>query len=286
MANLTQGNLRRLLIEHQLTAPVDQIVALAQPAIGLSSKLANETALALAASKIGGYPDLSPQTPWPQWEGSPLGFVMQINLADAAKFPFASSLPETGLLSFFYHAEQGTWGFDPKDKGSFIVVYTENLTDLRRQNHPVNLPKDAVYKCCSLDMGAELSLPDYNSLPFQSLKLNKEDTDKYLDVQEKFLQTAAPHRLLGFPVQIQGDMTMECQFVTNGIYCGGPDGYKEGRAQGLDAGCGDWQLLLQIGSDDNADMMWGDVGSIYYWIKKLDLAERRFENSWLVFQCS
>ncbi|WP_053204933.1 DUF1963 domain-containing protein [Jiangella muralis] len=25
-----------------------------------------------------------------------------------------------------------------------------------------------------------------------------------------------------------------------------------------------WQLLLQIASDDDADMMWGDVGQLYY----------------------
>ena len=25
-----------------------------------------------------------------------------------------------------------------------------------------------------------------------------------------------------------------------------------------------WQLLLQVGSDDDADMMWGDVGQLYF----------------------
>jgi uncharacterized protein YwqG len=25
-----------------------------------------------------------------------------------------------------------------------------------------------------------------------------------------------------------------------------------------------WQLLLQVASDDDADMMWGDVGQLYY----------------------
>jgi len=31
--------------------------------------------------------------------------------------------------------------------------------------------------------------------------------------------------------------------------------------------------------------MWGDVGSIYFWIKQQDLAARKFDDVWLVFQC-
>ena len=78
-------------------------------------------------------------------------------------------------------------------------------------------------------------------------------------------------------------MTMECQLVTHGINCGSSEGYKEGKKRGLDQGASDWRLLLEIGTDDN--MMWGDAGSIYFWIRKQDLAERKFENCWLILQC-
>lgn len=32
-------------------------------------------------------------------------------------------------------------------------------------------------------------------------------------------------------------------------------------------------------------MMWGDVGRLYYWIRREDLAQRRFDKVWLVLQC-
>jgi len=32
-------------------------------------------------------------------------------------------------------------------------------------------------------------------------------------------------------------------------------------------------------------MMWGDVGRIYYWIRRNALATRDFDQTWLVFQC-
>lgn len=48
----------------------------------------------------------------------------------------------------------------------------------------------------------------------------------------------------------------------------------------------EWELLLQVDSEDKAGMMWGDVGRIYFLIHKTDLANRKFNKTWLIFQCS
>ena len=93
------------------------------------------------------------------------------------------------------------------------------------------------------------------------------------------------HRLLGHPDQIQNDMQTECQLVSHGLNCGDGSGYKDPKARILKAGATDWELLLQIDSDDNARMMWGDVGRIYYWIRREDLKERNFGASWMILQC-
>ena len=47
-----------------------------------------------------------------------------------------------------------------------------------------------------------------------------------------------------------------------------------------------WQLVLQVDSDLAAGMQWGDVGRLNVCIRKLDLAERRFNRCWTVLQCS
>ncbi|NNJ25645.1 hypothetical protein LzC2_17180 [Planctomycetes bacterium LzC2] len=53
-------------------------------------------------------------------------------------------------------------------------------------------------------------------------------------------------------------------------------------------------LLLQLASDfgddsDPADqgfeMMWGDLGMLYWWIRREDLAARRFDRVWMTLQC-
>ena len=40
----------------------------------------------------------------------------------------------------------------------------------------------------------------------------------------------------------------------------------------LEAGADDWRLLLQVNSDDYAGWMWGDVGRVYFWIRRQDFA--------------
>ena len=38
-------------------------------------------------------------------------------------------------------------------------------------------------------------------------------------------------------------------------------------------------------SDDDYELMFGDCGHIYYWIRKEDLMNCNFENTWLILQC-
>ncbi|HUT87622.1 MAG TPA: YwqG family protein [Candidatus Heimdallarchaeota archaeon] len=90
----------------------------------------------------------------------------------------------------------------------------------------------------------------------------------------------------GHPDPIQGDMQLDCQLTSHGLYTGDATGYEDPRRAELEKGATDWQLLLQIDSDeDNAGMMWGDMGRLYFWIRKDDLKKRAFENVWMVLQC-
>jgi uncharacterized protein YwqG len=59
-------------------------------------------------------------------------------------------------------------------------------------------------------------------------------------------------------------------------------GYGDPRVKKLEAGKSEWMLLLQIDSDDDAKMMWGDTGMLYFWIRKNDLKKLRFDHVWLI----
>ncbi len=61
--------------------------------------------------------------------------------------------------------------------------------------------------------------------------------------------------MLGQPRQIQNDMQLECQLVSNGLNFGDVSGRKDPRRAELEELVREWRLLLEIDSDDHAGMM-------------------------------
>lgn len=95
-------------------------------------------------------------------------------------------------------------------------------------------------------------------------------------------------KLLGWPNTIQGPMEYECEAVSRGLYCGEPQEISAELRAEIEQASQDWLLLFQMGTveHDDFELMFGDVGHIYYWIKKQDLAAGNFNNVWLILQCS
>ncbi len=93
------------------------------------------------------------------------------------------------------------------------------------------------------------------------------------------------HQMFGFPNSIQNDVRDDCaadwnEFLTS------PTARDMGLSPERDRTTwNDWELLLQIDEDDNARMMWGDAGAIYFLMRRVDLEAGRFERAWFVFQC-
>jgi uncharacterized protein YwqG len=213
--------------------------------------------------------------------------VAQLNMEAAARVMSTAPLPKRGHLWFFYAADQRNWGFDPKDRGSSVVHYEADAA-LERRALPRELPEAGRFRPCALAMSSYVDIPSMEDERNPLMGLDDDDTlESYMEVQG---QLASPngdvaHKLLGHAQTIQGAMELECALTTNGIYTGDSRGYKDRRAAKLAKSQYDWRLLLQIDSDEDAAMMWGDSGRIYYWIREQDLLERRFDKTWLVLQC-
>jgi len=271
-----------------LSRVADDLASLAEPSIRIETERADDQVIEVGTSKIGGVPDLPPTIQWPRWKGTPLAFIAQFKMADVAKHDVAGQLPRSGMLYFFYDARQETWGFDPKDRGSWRVFYSDvGSTELRRAEPPDDRPEEGRFHACKLTFATELTPPPWESIYVERLALSEEESDKYLSLlHPEGREDGITHRLLGHPDPIQGDMQLECQLTFHGLYTGNRTGYEDPRRPELEKGATDWQLLLQIDSDEeNAGMMWGDVGRIYFWIRKQDLQKRAFENVWMVLQC-
>lgn len=79
-----------------------QIIGSARECIRFKTVRANEEAIPLGASKLGGQADLPESTEWPGGDDLPMTFLAQINTNDLPDFEGKSDLPADTLLSFFY----------------------------------------------------------------------------------------------------------------------------------------------------------------------------------------
>ena len=248
-------------------------------------------------SKFGGKPHLPEGFVWPYYEGEeyggvvqnrPLSFLAQINLEEIADYDKDNELPHNGMLYFFYELCTMRWGFDPKDKGCARVFYVEKSCDLQPIAFPEDLEQDFILPEFEVSFENKMELPEYEEIAERETDIDWDEYDEekvlygYEDPEEEEIS-----KLLGYANLIQGDMTFECAEVDQGIYCGRPLDLTDEQREKLLADSKEWVLLFQMSTLEGNDyeLMFGDCGSIYFYIKKKDLREKNFDKVWLILQC-
>jgi uncharacterized protein YwqG len=272
-------------------AGADRLATLAEHSWRITTRRVPMDALQIGESRFGGAPDVPADFVWPTLDGRPLHFLSQLDLAEVG----SRDLPAEGWLLFFYDAEEQPWGFDPNDAGGSKVIFVAPERRLARRLPPAALDP---LQPCALTLEQTVDLPDpYDSIVADAgIELPIEQAETYANKVKEMARRQLPsfdaqdlyHHLLGHPQLVQNDMRRECQLASNGIYVGEPTGYRGDRAEKLLASApSEWRLLLQLDTDEEGPgWMWGDVGRIYFWIRKSDLAAHAFDRTWLVLQCS
>ena len=264
--------------------PVRDVAALAAPLAAPAVHVVKTDAP--SRSHFGGVPNLPPGLGWPERQSTRLGFLARLSLSEIGCAHAIDWLPHDGALLFFYDMDQQPWGFDPKDRGSAVLLRVPDLPD------PVSQPEARMH-------GNESALPHRNAafrridtLPSverdaaAALELSDRESDLYIDLASDVFEEEPQHQVAGYPSPVQGDgMELECQLVSNGLYCGDEKGYTDPRVGPLTAGAANWRLLLQFDTDDDLGVMWGDGGVLYYWVEAHAAKAGRFDNAWLILQC-
>ena len=277
---------RRLLEAKGLARYAPALAKVVRPAVQLTTRKVAVEALALGQSRIGGVPDLPARFPWPMYGDKPLAFIAEIDLAEVARVMPDGPLPKRGQLWFFYLSDQEHWGDEPGDAGSSVVHY-EADGPLVRRALPDAVPSEGRFTPCAVAFRRYGDIPDGEDERSPVTKSDDATQEAYADVRSHVASAGATsHKLLGYAEPIQNPMEIDCATATDPAYgastARGPD---NPRYQQLDAAKFDWRLLMQIDSDDAADMMWGDAGRLYFWIRDQDLRARRFDKTWMIFQC-
>lgn len=275
-ASITAAGLGKLLPDIQ---------RLLQESIRIRPTPAGQSALPAGTSHLGGLPDLPWGFAWPECKGIPMSFIGQICLEDLNGFELAKKLPESGLLSFFYDANQETYGGSPNDRGGWAVYFFDGLARLTLHTvaAPTRLPENARYAACQLSFATEFTLPTSAAQHIENLNWGDADVQAYENFLSSFPTdndyTLRHHRMFGHPNQLQDDMQLQSALYTSGVPT-----ITDPRAAALAQKKEDWLLLLQIDSDDALGMQWASSGLLYFWINSAALSERKFDQTWLVLQ--
>jgi uncharacterized protein YwqG len=227
----------------------------------------------------------------------PLGFIAQIDLVDAsAAGALDPDMPNSGRLWLFYDTIEAPWGFDPSDKaGAHLIFEPDHGAMLSRREHPAAIEDfrdSSIFPPVSCVFHSSLMPLPPESAAYEALDLPQSARDGYESwwSGDAFTLAAAngldwsSHRISGWPTPIQNDMQAECAIVAAGYSAGTTESWQAARAAGADRSAKDWVFLMQIDSDDKANMQWGDSGQLYVWIHREDLRARRFENARLILQ--
>ena len=242
--------------------------------------------LPIGNSRLGGTPDIPEDFTWPLWLNRPLDFIAQINLAAVAQIGGIPSLPKSGSFLFFYDSAQQAWGSDPHERGSCKVCFIEPQTSLGRAGD-FSDAKEEKYTACALSCELLWTLPSPFSKEVSHFGFNEPETEIYCRLFEEVMRS--PDRstqtyMFGHPDIIQGDMSGDLSLVAKSLQKGSVSGHtKAHRRRDNDKGK-EWNLLLQVSSENDAKMEWGDQGCLYFWVPDNEQGTPDVSAAWAILQ--
>lgn len=190
-------------------------------------------------------------------------------VVDLARLDPALGLPESGSLSFYHDCRSSTWGDKAAHAKRFSVSYSESSARSIVEGASGLVPMTATTGIGLPTIGST----DGDLIAFETDK----QEDAYVDLCAKlFGEPGFPGGvpgtwLGGYPYQLQDDMQEQCVEMAQ-------------KAWGIESEPEEWRLLLQLASESDASMSWGEDGFLYYWIRESDLAACDFSHAWCILQ--
>lgn len=216
-------------------------------------------------SKFGGLPYLPKGVDYPRnKEGNPLYLLAQLNFEE---IPYLFPYPDKGILQFWI-ADDDLLGLefegDPLQENFKAIYYPtfsrENLVrDFSFLPAPNCTPFESGEGECALEFSSKEMPITYTDYRFEKLFPNVEDefSDWYMDAYG-----GGGHRIGGYPYFTQVDPREDSEHAAKEL------------------------LLLQIDTDYDSGIEWGDEGVANFFISPSDLNKRDFSRVFYNWDCS
>jgi hypothetical protein len=261
-----------------LAAAAPAVLPRVKPSIELVPGRRVARPMGVGKTRIGGEPDLPPTVAWPvDREKRPLSFLLQVALAD---LPMLGPLPPNGLLSFFYDTLNLPDGAEAMAGKSCRTLHLDAKQCKTLSRRPAPDSEDGpladTFEELLLKAKVVPSFPD-------DLDLLDDDAARGDYLGAIVNPDRSVFKLLGHPNTIQAPMQMKCAMLARGLE---PEAAPRAPAMAvkLRREAEQWLLLLQVDSSREMNLQWGDSGRLYFWIRRADLEERKFELVVLLLQ--
>ncbi|WP_134665109.1 MULTISPECIES: YwqG family protein [unclassified Amycolatopsis] len=244
--------------------------------------------------QLGGNPALPEAVEWPAWaDHGPLTFVAAVDCATLPREFVTIPLPEAGTLLFFCFDGRYTpdrYQHDlPRDADGYRVLFVPAGTPVAERTPPSGLDpyprRDVVAEIVATAPEREHFLLDHTTIASgeslaEAVKTvlgpGRAGTDVFGEMTWEVAQGTRRHQVGGLAAPVQG--AVENEIAAEVLEGGWEDPrHKEEAAR--------WVLLAQFDSAEETDMMWGDVGMLYWLIRPDDLKAGRFDAARCLMQC-
>ncbi|MEQ4209680.1 YwqG family protein [Actinopolymorpha sp. B9G3] len=289
-----ERRLTSLALRHLPPAVAEQWIGLIRPALRLRSCGRNKKPI----GQLGGFPSLPDDLGWPQWQGKgSLHFVASIDCGRVPSNRLDIPLPDQGMLYFFYFdadrrylygppedrskLPDAVWQTEPETADATRVIYVPAGTPTIKREPPedidsyleVGLEADIVATGPCSDHPAFAAAIQRLSGADRAYLQDFDNLDRFREAMDH--GTGHDHRIGGHADPVQNAVEMD---VARSLVAGAYD------SAAMRQEASRWTLLVQIDSDEEADMQWGDVGTLYWLMRPDDLAARRFQTAYFTGQ--
>ncbi|WP_337270357.1 YwqG family protein [Oryzifoliimicrobium ureilyticus] len=224
-------------------------------------------------------------------EDFPLMFIAQLDLGELSQNnALDPALPKTGRLLIFYDLPILPPDFSPAAKAGWKVVYDETPSkDLQRAVLPPVLkefPSSAPLTSAKLQPQSAVTTMPVMDASYRALEgMQTDDTQRYRDwLSNLGWPTDRPgvHQLGGWPLLIQPGLQSRTQLAAHGIDAGNSEAFDSADAKALLPEAKAWHLVLQISTDPAIG--YHLPGTLNFIVRDDDLAQKRFDRAWVVYQ--
>lgn len=228
------------------------------------------------SSKIGGIPYWPKGKDYPTLNGKTAKLIFQLNIEEAIKdgIQFDKVIPDfpkKGIIQFFFAFDDDMWGY-PETEESTLVIYHED-TSIEHY-----LSEELIYINTT-----------HEDMPFdKSVKVSFKQHKELLGTQDLYNHAVLKSSNQGFDLDNE-DLYYEVEEANNaGSKVGGYAYFTQTDPLyyvGKKDVPNDLVLLLQLDSEDELHMMWGDCGVANWRVSLSKLKERDFSKVYFNWDC-